>query len=482
MRLLQVKLIKETILLALPISLFNLTTVLIGIANGLMLAKLGSTALAAGAIIGITQISLMMIFSSPLFAISSIISRMLAENKIFQIGAVIQQGCVLALLLSIPAILAMLFIKPILLLFGQPEQVVNFVGLYFKSYWWGVPTAMLLTCVQQFMLGLKKTRLVTLIGAASLIISVFFGYILAFGKMGIAPQGVFGLGCAQVLRSAIILITLFLFLVLNKEFSIFGLYAKRSINKFLELKQIFKLGWPISIHAASEYLAMFSITLMIGRLGQTELIAQQIATQYVQLLSIAMLSLSQASNLLVSNSVGKQDWKSMQNYGYQGLLLSIFIGFIAILCFAFFTKTLVSPYISVTEKIDLLPILKLFLFITMMGQLLMAIKTVSVGILRALYDTKIPMIISVICGWGITVPFGYISTYFFEFGINGIAMVQTISFGFCAFMLYDRWRVLSFNISKQPSIKTAVSYQIWAWIIEQFRYKNKSVINESKLH
>lgn len=141
MSLLQIKFIKETILLAVPISPFNLMTVLIGIANGLMLAKLGSAAFAAGAIIGVTQISLMMICSSPLFAISSIIARMHAENKMLQIGSVLQQGCMLALLLSIPAILGMIFIKPILHLFGQPESVVEFVGLYFKSYWWGVPTA-----------------------------------------------------------------------------------------------------------------------------------------------------------------------------------------------------------------------------------------------------------------------------------------------------------------------------------------------------
>ncbi|MEO1942912.1 MAG: MATE family efflux transporter, partial [Candidatus Thioglobus sp.] len=352
MSLFQIKLIKEIILLALPISLFNLMTVFIGIANGLMLVKLGSVALASGAMIGIIQISLMMICSSPLFAISSIISRLNAENKTFQIGSIIQQGSVFALLLSIPAILAMIFIKPILHLFGQPDGVVELVNLYFQAYCWGVPTAMLLTCVQQVLLGLKKTRLVTLVGAASLVVSVSFGYILAFGKMGFAPQGVSGLGYAQVLRSVIILVTLFL--VLNKEFSAFGLYTKWSINKILELKQIFKLGWPISIHAASEYLAIFGITLIIGGLGQTELIAQQIATQYMQLLSIAMLSLSQASNLLVSGGVGKRDWESMQNYGYQGVLLGISISLIAILGFAVFTNVLVSPYLNISENVDLL--------------------------------------------------------------------------------------------------------------------------------
>ena len=66
------------------------------------------------------------------------------------------------------------------------------------------------------------------------------------------------------------------------------------------------LGWPISIHAASEYLAIFSLTLIAGGLGQQELIAQQISAQYIQLFSIFILGLSQASNLLVGGSIGRE--------------------------------------------------------------------------------------------------------------------------------------------------------------------------------
>lgn len=77
--------IKTIIKLAAPISLFNLTTVLITIINGLFLAKLGPDFLAAGALIGVTQLTLMMIFSSPLFSISPIITRL--NSDIFKLAA-----------------------------------------------------------------------------------------------------------------------------------------------------------------------------------------------------------------------------------------------------------------------------------------------------------------------------------------------------------------------------------------------------------
>lgn len=458
MKCFKIKLIKEVFSLAIPISLFNLTTVLIAIANGLMLAKLGRSALAAGAIIGATQICLMMICSSPLFVISPMVSRLYAEKNYSKIGKIIRDGSILALLFSVPAIFCMIFIKSILSFFGQPMEVIELSDLYFKSYWWSVPASMLLTCAQQFMLGLKKTRVVTIIGSLSLIISVCFGYILAFGEYGFAPLGITGLAYAQVLRSTIILCALLILFFSKNEFKMFRIYKKEYRNKFLELREIFNLGWPISIHAASEYLAIFSITLFAGKLGQTELIFQQISSQYIQLLSIPILAISQASNLLVSGSIGRHEWVNVRGYGYTGITIGIGLGLIFLLGFSFFTEILVAPYIGTNVNAIFIAMLKSFLIITMFGLLLSAIKSISIGVLRSLYDTKIPMVISIICSWGIAVPLSYVSTHRWGLGINAIALSQVIGFAFCVFFLLERWWVLSFNISNPACMRNSILF------------------------
>lgn len=308
---------------------------------------------------------------------------------------------------------------------------------------WGIPAALLLTCSQQFLLGLKKTRVVTIIGAISLFFSISLGYILAFGKIGFLPWGVSGLGFSQALRSIATLIILVLYIAIKKEFKIFELFIKRPLNRFVQLRKIFKLGWPISIHAASEYFSGFIVIIIAGRMGQLELIAQQIANQYIQLLSIPMLALSQAANILVGNSVGKEQWVKVRKYGFTALTLAGCLGLIALLSFCFFTETLLSPYVNG----DTASILKPFLIITMCGQLLVAGKTVSIGLLRGLYDTKAPMFISVISAWGITVPFAFVTTHLLGWGINGLAIAQAVGMACCALLLLDRWRALSFNCS-----------------------------------
>lgn len=444
----QIRMVKDIISLAIPISVFNMTLIFISISNGLMLAKLGDTALAAGALIGVTQILLMMICTSPLFALSSIVSRLHAEKSHFKIGEYFQQGCLLALLFSIPVILVMYFVKPLLILFNQPSEVVELVNLYFESYLWGVPAAFLLTSSQQLMLGLKKTRVITIIGLISLILSISIGYVLTFGRLGFSSWGVSGLGYAQAARSILTLIIFISYLRFTNEFKICGLFLKRQVNSFLQLKKIFKLGWPISIHAASEYLAIFSLVILAGKMGQLELIAQQIANQYVQLLSIPMLALSQASNLLVGSSVGKKQWVKMRQYGYTSLILGGGLGLIAGIIFCFGTEILLSPYVNKEIALAIRP----FLLITMFGQLLVAGKTVSIGMLRALYDTKIPMLISLITAWGVTIPIAYASTYLLGWGLNGLAIAQSSGMACCVLLLLDRWKVLSFNFS-EPAIQ-----------------------------
>ena len=168
--------------------------------------------------------------------------------------------------------------------------------------------------------------------------------------------------------------------------------------------------------------------------------------------------------MLVGGSIGRGEFVNMRNYGYVGIILGVCLGLIAILGFSLFPKVLVSPYIDINDTSNLI-FLEPFLIITTISILLGAVKSISTGVLRSLYDTKIPMVISVICAWGIAVPLSYISTHTLGLGINGIAMAQVIGFGFCAFFLVDRWRVLNFNITCPPNLKSTIAHNFMKHLI-----------------
>jgi len=447
---------KEILKLAIPISIFNLTTVLITIVNGLFLARLGTNELAAGALIGITQLTFTMIFSAPLFSISSIISRLNGENKYIQMGNVMRQGILFSMLLSVPAIVGILVTKTILSGIGQPTHIIELVSRYFKAYVWCMPASMLLTCSQQFLLGLKKTRLITYIGVISFIISVTLSYILTFGKMGFPSLGIAGLGYAQSARIILMLLFIVMVIASTKEFKIFKLLPQKPFSEFIELKKLFKLGWPISIHAASECLVLFILTLIAGKMGAMALIAQQISTQYIQFLSILFLACSQSASLMVSQSIGQNDWKAMERYSISSIFIGVCIGSIAVLAFVFFSNELISPYIIFNENSHLKEVFKKFFIITMIGQIFASGKTISIGILRGLYDTKSPMIIAATCGWLVTIPLAFILTHIMKLGISGLAIAQAVGTGLCLILLSEKRRTLIRNFNNpQKSVNTS---------------------------
>ncbi|MGC1183253.1 MATE family efflux transporter [Legionella sp.] len=221
--------------------------------------------------------------------------------------------------------------------------------------------------------GVKKTNLVTCIGLISLIVSVTASYILTFGSLGITLLDIAGLGYTQVVRVTEALLFIISYIVLNKEFNKFKFFSKRSFNRFLELKQIYRLGWPISLHATSEYLVQFVLTLIAGNLGLTALISQQISTQYIQFLSIIFLALSQSANLLVSDSIGKKDFQSMDEFGGAAIRIGIYIGLIGLFVSLFYPSMLIHPYLG--DHSDLEENLTQFLIIIMFGQIFSAWKT-----------------------------------------------------------------------------------------------------------
>jgi Na+-driven multidrug efflux pump len=71
---------------------------------------------------------------------------------------------------------------------------------------------------------------------------------------------------------------------------------------------------------------------------------------------------------------------------------------------------------------------------------------VFTGALRGAGDTKFPMVIAAIGLWGIRLPFAYLFSLYFDWGILGVWVAMTLDlfvrFGLSAFRyLGGRWRV-----------------------------------------
>src|SRR3990167_5877982 len=167
-----ITIVSRAIRLALPMAGSRLIQMLSGFIGMLMLARLGHQVLAASALMTSTMVTIMLMLISTLFSTSVVVGQTWGAGKRDEIGAIIQQGSVLALLLSVPAMIVFWYIADLLLWMGQLPALVRYVHEYFHALEWGVPAFMLLAALQQACYGMSRQRLVITLNFICLLIFV----------------------------------------------------------------------------------------------------------------------------------------------------------------------------------------------------------------------------------------------------------------------------------------------------------------------
>ncbi len=440
-----------------PLALSMAGTQLINVASGflcmVMLAHLGHQVLAASALMISTQISIMVIGMSILFSLSLLIGHAYGAKNYQAIGNFLQQGWILAFLISIPVILLFWFIGPVLKIFGEPLVIIPLVISYFHAYVWAVLPFQLAICNQQLCYGTHQQRLAVMTACGSVLILLITAYILIFGKFGLPALGVAGLGYAMAAQGWFGFIFLTLLLYHRRAFKELNLFVYRSYKNTDSLRQMFKIGWPMSLQMSAEMVSFFVLALMVGWISTNALAAYQIVNQYLFLTIVPIFALSQAVGISVGQARGAGQLHEIKNLGYAGLRIALVWAFCAALIFILFPKVLASVYLSAKDPRNALTlsiVAWLFLIVSF-SQIFDAVRNVMTGALRGLFDTRFPMIMGIISLWLICLPLAYLFAFILHWGIFGIAFGSASGLLVGALFIVYRWRALTAKIAISPS-------------------------------
>lgn len=410
-----------------------------------MLAHLGPHALAASALIYATQMPIMVIGMSILFSLSILVGRAYGAKNYIQIGNFVQQGWTLGLMTSIPIMLIYWNIGRLLMFLGQAPDLAMMVQSFFHAYIFAVIPLQLLVCNQQLCYGVGRQKLVMCISLFSVPFLLITAYALIFGKLGLPACGIPGLGYAmsiQVWLSLVIMTTCF---YCGKRFEKFDLFHYRVHKNWDNLKQMLKIGWPISVQIAGEVLSLFASAAIVGWLGATSLAAFQVSNQYVFLVMIPIFTLAQASGILVGQACGSKNYGEINKLGTTNVNISLCISLLVLFIFLTFPKKLASLYFDVNNPLnaETLHLVVLSFAILAFTQIFDAIRNVLTGGLRGLLDTKFPMYVGLISIWLVGLPLGYLFAFTLHWGVVGVAIGSAIGITIGALILMLRWRVLS---------------------------------------
>jgi MATE family multidrug resistance protein len=153
----------------------------------------------------------------------------------------------------------------------------------------------------------------------------------------------------------------------------------------------------------AEVAAFSSIAVLVGRFGEVQIAAHQIALNFSALIFMLPMGLSSALTIRVGHALGAGAPRTARSIAWNGIAVGLLIAALAIVPIILLRHQVAALYSSDTAVQALAANLLLF---AAFWQLFDATQVCAIGALRGYKITLMPMVLMLIAFWAIGVPCG----------------------------------------------------------------------------
>lgn len=434
--------------LAIPLVITQILEAGIPLLDGVMMGLLNSQALAAGALGAVTFSTLASVCRSILSAIGSSVANAYGAGKIDQVSRATSQGIWLAAIMSLPAMFIIWHFDSILLFSGQEESNVLLATEYLHLIVWGFPAALGFCILKEVSSALNRPQFLTVITVAGLLLNVATNYVLMFGKFGLPPLGLAGIGWASTLvlwLNFIVAAGWICFDDYFKDYQLSGALNQFDKDMFVD---IFQTGWYLGLQYGAEIGVFTAIALVMGWFGTQTLAAHEIAVETESFVETVAIGISYATTMRVGQFRGQNDLSGAKRAGFVGIALVTPVVSIAALLFWLFPNSIGAIYLDISNpnNIEIIKTASLFLSVGAIVQLFYSIQAIVAGALIGLKDTKVPMLITLFAYWGIGLGGGYLMAFTLGWGAIGLWLGLGLGLFMGAVLLTWRFYLLTSDL------------------------------------
>ncbi|MBA2654640.1 MAG: MATE family efflux transporter [Gammaproteobacteria bacterium] len=412
---------KHLLILALPLMLSEVVDASFSFTATLLSARLGIIELAAGGLVTTLFITIMIFMWGILVAVSTLVSQRHGAKDHAGISRVLKDALILATLFSIPGMLLVWNMSPILLFFGQKPETIEIAKHYLHALTWAVFPDFWAVVLLQFVIGLGKTRLALLFNAVKVPVTLLISYIFMNGKFGMPKLGIAGLGWGISTGMWIATLLLLSYIIFNADLRHY--LFKESKTKKHYIFEILRTGLPIAGMFCIEVGYFTVMALVMGRIGSLVLAANQVVTQFTGFFTVVIaFAYAQAVSIKVGHAVGRREIHATPKITYGGLIVAVGLMTIVAFFYWFMPQHLIGidldPHHS--KNIMITHYATQFMFVAGFVQIFESARIVLFGALRGLGETHFSMMTSLVIFWLIAFPIGLLLT--FVMGLGGIGM------------------------------------------------------------
>lgn len=431
------------ITLGIPIVIGQMSTIVLGFADTLMIGHHSTIELAAAGFIN-NVFSILLIFalgfSSGLVPIAG---SMYGEGRQSEIGRMVKNSLAANIILSLVLVVVSLLLYAFLDRLGQPDELIPIMRPYLLIHTAGLPFVSCFNVFKQFFDSIGYTRAPMAVMVFGVGFNIVANYLLIYGvKIGgdltIVPElGLIGAGIATLMARVLMaagIVALFLRLKVSKRYR--EDYRTAQVNKE-DLKAVNTMGWPLAVQAGLESAAFMSTVIMVGWIGAMPLAADQIMLSLSTLFFMVYYGMAGAIAVRVSHFHGMRDSVSANRSTWAGFHIIMVVALIISIPIWSSRHEISYLFTDSTEVCQLvascIPLLILYQF----GDGLQC----SFGnALRGLGCAKAMMIVSFIAYFIVSLPLSYIFAFPVGWGLRGVWTAFPICLTLAGVLYYAAFR------------------------------------------
>lgn len=436
---------KQSIKLVLPMIATEMVYSSNSFISTIMVAHTGKEQLAANALVWSIYWAVTVFFLGILSSVSVMAAHSFGAQDDTGVGICFKQGLIMAIIFSLPMMLIMQYAPIILVWTGQDPAVILYAKPFFSALVWTMLPLNILIVIEDFLVGITKTRLVMVLTMLSVPTGILFSYAFLFGKFGLPRIGLAGIGYGWTVSYSLMAICGICCLIFSRQFKMYALFKKWWIIDSKFLLEMIRIGLPMGFMWCSELVFFAIIAIMMGTLGTAVLAAYQISNQYIMVALVILFALTNGVAVRVGNEVGKNNREKLHLI----VAVNMAIGLLIISMFSLFY--LMFPTVAIGIDIDInspnfkdvaAEAIKFFPIISVM-LVSDCVRIISTGALRGLKDSNLLMVISMCGFWGIAFPSAYFLAFKLGFGGVGVWWGIVIGLSITGIMFLLRFKKLA---------------------------------------
>jgi len=397
--------IRRLVQLALPLLLGQLASTSMGFVDTVMAGRISATDLAAVSIGTSFLLPVMLLQHGLLMALTPVVAQLNGARRQGEIPLQLHQGMWIALLSSLPAMLALYLADRLLLWRGVDGSLLELTRLYLHSVLWGVPGFALFQLLRNFSDGMSHTQPSMVVGFIGLLINIPANFLFIHGHLGLPPMGGAGCGVATAIVFWGMSLTMLVLQRRTPYVKQLRPWKRLTAPRWPAIRHLLGIGVPIALAIFFEVTQFSVVAFLLAPLGEKIVAGHQAIFNYSSLVFMLPLSISMAVTIRVGHCLGEGDPRQAQTSCYVGFSLAILSVLLSASLTLWGKDSIVRLYTADPAVMRIATSLMLF---AAAYQLSDALQVVAAGALRGYKDTRAIFFITLVAYWCLGLPSGYL--------------------------------------------------------------------------